>query len=200
MSRSADARPSASVPAPCCSIPHSSGLAQSLSAGTIYVMTTTGPVPDRARHLAQANVARQRAPLDSPEMGEFAAALDPVYRIAEHSPGFVWRLRSGERHGTTVLWDDGVPILVNLSVWESYEALHAFVYRSPHGAYVRHRARWFEPVAQPSTVLWWVAAGEQPTVEQALRRLRYLRAHGPSPQAFTLLRRYEADGRPSRRR
>jgi hypothetical protein len=32
--------------------------------------------------------------------------------------------------------------------------LHAYVYRSPHGAYLRRRARWFEPVAQPSTVLW----------------------------------------------
>jgi hypothetical protein len=47
---------------------------------------------ERPRHLAQANVARQRAPLSSPLMGEFALALDPVYRIAEGSPGFVWRL------------------------------------------------------------------------------------------------------------
>jgi hypothetical protein len=151
------------------------------------------------RQLAQANVARHRAPLDAPEMGEFAAALDPVYRIAEQHPGFVWRLVSGERHGATVL-EDGVPLTVNLSVWASYAALHAFVYRSPHGAYVRRRARWFEPVAQPSTVLWWVEAGERPTVEAALRRLRYLRAHGPSPQGFTLLRRFGPDGRPERRR
>jgi hypothetical protein len=164
------------------------------------MMTTTHAVPDPARHLAQANVARQRAALGSPEMGEFVAALDPVYRIAERSPGFVWRLRSGEAHGATVLWDGGFPIVVNLSVWESYEALHAFVYRSPHGAYVRRRSRWFVPVVQPSTVLWWVGADEQPTVDQALRRLRHLRAHGPSPQAFTLRRRFDPDGRASRRR
>ena len=154
---------------------------------------------DRPRHLAQANVARQRAPRDSPVMGEFALALDPVYRLAEGSPGFVWRLVSGQRHGVAVV-EDGVPLTVNLSVWESYVALHAFVYRSPHGGYVRRRDRWFEPVAQPSTVLWWVEAGERPTVEAALRRLRYLRAHGPSPQAFTLLRRFGPDGRPEGRR
>jgi hypothetical protein len=77
---------------------------------------------------------------------------------------------------------------------------NVFVYRSPHGAYVRRRSRWFVPVEQPSTVLWWVSAGEQPTVDQALRRLRHLRAHGPSPQAFTLRRRFDPDGRPSRRR
>ena len=34
-------------------------------------------------------------------------------------------------HGATVLEDGSSPMIVNLSVWESYEALHAFVYRSP---------------------------------------------------------------------
>jgi hypothetical protein len=152
------------------------------------------------RHLAQTNVARQRGPLDSPLMRGFVVALDPVNRIAERSPGFVWRLRSSESHGATTLRDGPAPIIVNLSVWESYEALHAYVYRSPHGAYLRRRARWFEPVAQPSTVLWWVEAGERPTVDEALRRLRHLRAHGPSPQAFTPRRRFGPDGRPVRRR
>jgi hypothetical protein len=38
-------------------------------------------------------------------MGEFALALDPVYRVAEQSPGFVWRLASGERHGVAVVED-----------------------------------------------------------------------------------------------
>jgi hypothetical protein len=154
----------------------------------------------RTRHLAQANVARQRAPLDAPEMAGFVVALDPVNRLAEASPGFVWRLRSSEAHGATVLEDGSSPMIVNLSVWESYEALHAFVYRSPHGGYLRRRAHWFLPGRQPSTVLWWVEAGERPEVDEALRRLRYLRAHGPSPQAFTLRRRFEPDGRPAARR
>ena len=154
---------------------------------------------ERVWHLAQANVARPRAPLDAPVMAEFVVALDAVNRIAEHSPGFVWRLRSSESHGATTLPDGSHQLMVNLSMWESYEALHAFVYRSPHGAYVRRRARWFEPIRQPSTALWWVEAGQRPTVEEALRRLRYLRAHGPSPRAFTLRRRFDPDGRPSRR-
>jgi len=151
------------------------------------------------RHLAQANIARQRGPLDSPVMRGFVVALDPVNRIAERSPGFVWRLGSSQSHGATTLRDGSFPVIVNLSVWASYEALHAFVYRSPHGAYLRRRARWFEPSPQPSTVLWWVEAGQRPTVEEALRRLRHLRAHEPSPQAFTLRRRFEPDGRPTRR-
>jgi hypothetical protein len=117
--------------------------------------------------------------------------LDAVNRIAEHSLGFVWRWRSSESHGATMLRDGSHQLLVNLSVWESYEALHAFVYRSPHGADVRRRARWFEPVRQPSTVLWWIEAGQRPTVDEAPRRLCYLQAHGPSPQAFTLRRRFD---------
>jgi hypothetical protein len=68
-------------------------------------------------------------------------------------------------------------------------------YRSAHGRYVRGRARWFEPVRQPSTVLWWIEASKRPTVDEALRRLRYLQAHGPSPGAFTPRRRFEPDGR-----
>jgi hypothetical protein len=95
----------------------------------------------QTRHLAQGNVARQRAPLSAAEMAGFVVALDPVNRIAEASPGFVWRLRSSEAHGATVLEDAASPGIVNLSVWESYEALHAFVYRSPHGGHLRRRAR-----------------------------------------------------------
>src|SRR3954453_9570670 len=107
-------------------------------------------------------------------MAGFVAALGPVNELADSSPGFVWRLPSTESHGATTAEDDGSPLVLNLSVWESYEALHAFVYRSPHGGYVRHRARWFTPVVQPSTALWWVPSGSRPTADEALRRLRHL--------------------------
>ena len=48
--------------------------------------------------LAQVNVARMRAGLDSAEMHDFVAAVDPVYRLADASPGLVWRLRSRDGH------------------------------------------------------------------------------------------------------
>lgn len=151
------------------------------------------------RLLAQANVALPRAAWDSPAMSEFVAAVGRVNRAADHSAGFVWRLRSSEAHGTTVDWDGSQGAVVNLSVWESYEALHAFVYRSGHGGFVRRRERWFKPARQPSTVLWWIDPMDLPTVDDAMRRLRFLHAHGPSPSAFTLRRRFEPDGRPTRR-
>jgi hypothetical protein len=41
-------------------------------------------------------------------------------------------------------------------------------------------------------VLWWVAAGHRPTIEEAVARLDDLRANGPSPSAFTFRERYAA--------
>ena len=148
----------------------------------------------RGSHLAQVNVARPRAALGSAAMAEFVAALGPVNELAEASAGFVWRLPSEQSHGATVVEHEGAPLVLNLSLWESYDALHAFVYRGPHGAYVRRRSRWFVPVPPPSTALWWAPEGTRPAADQALRRLQLLRVYGPSPQAFTLRRRFDAQG------
>lgn len=147
--------------------------------------------------LAQANAARLRAPLDDPSMREFLAALDPINRLAGSSPGFVWRLATDDCHGVCVITEDGGPAFLNVSVWQDYESLHAFVYRSRHGRYVRSRARWFVTTRQPSTVLWWTSpTGPPPTVDDATRRLRHLREHGPSPRAFSLRHRFTPAGTP----
>jgi hypothetical protein len=156
-----------------------------------------------ARHqLAQVNVARLRAPLDAPEQQEFVAALTVVNQVADTAPGFVWRHPAGFGHltGAELLGDEMV--IINLSVWESYQDLHNFTYRSRHGHYLRRRATWFAPVPSPTTALWWVPAGQPPTPLEAVTRLNYLRRYGPSPKAFTVRRRYDANGRieaPSRR-
>lgn len=143
--------------------------------------------------LAEVNVARLRADLDSPMLAGFVAAVDGINLLAEASGGFVWRLRAA--HGAVSTIEGDPRLVVNLSVWESYEALHAFVYRSRHGGLVRRRADWFEPVPQPSTALWWIPMGTEPEVPEAQRRLDYLRTWGPSPRAFTLRRRFGPDGR-----
>ena len=148
----------------------------------------------RVSQLAQVNVARLRAPLDDPIMKDFVAAVTRVHHLAETSPGFVWRLNTEHGHGLCVTADDGAAAFLNLSVWQDYEQLHAFTYRSAHGQFVRHRSRWFEPTRSPSTALWWVPSGAPPTAAEAARRLAYLRAHGPSPRAFSLRRRFTPSG------
>ena len=89
-------------------------------------------------------------------------------------------------------------MIINLSVWHSYEHLHAYVYRSAHGAFVRRRYEWFERIQTPATALWWVAAGHEPDPAEALARLRHLRASGPSPRAFTVRSRFTPEGRRAR--
>lgn len=142
-------------------------------------------------HLAQVNVSRFRVLPGSPAMREFVSAVDAVNALADRSAGFVWRLPSPDAHGA----GEGL-LFVNVSVWESYEALHAFVYRSAHATFVRRRARWFERTDGPGTALWWAPAGHRPGVPEAVDRLAYLRAHGPSPMAFSVRRRFDPGGRP----
>ncbi len=136
-------------------------------------------------HLAQANVARLLAPLDSSQLADFVAALEPINALADRSPGFVWRLQTDEGDATSIRAFDDDMLIVNMSVWESAEALADFTYRSGHLAVMRRRRAWFETMAEAHLVLWWVPAGHVPDVEEAKQRLQLLRRTGPSPDAFT---------------
>ena len=141
--------------------------------------------------LAQVNIGRLRASLDSPALAGFMAALDPVNAVADTAPGFVWRLQTEEGNATAVrafVWEagDSAGVIMNMSVWESVEALAAFVYSDSHRQVLRRRREWFQPMAQAYTALWWIPRGTVPTVADAEAKVRHLRAHGPTPEAFTL--------------
>jgi hypothetical protein len=135
-------------------------------------------------HLAQVNIALPRAPVDAPLMADFMAALEPINAIADRSPGFVWRLQTEAGNATALrIFDDR--LMVNLSTWETIDALADFVYRSAHLEVMRKRRAWFYPM-EIYLALWWVPAGHRPSIAEAEARLRHLEAHGPSPDAFTL--------------
>ena len=136
-------------------------------------------------HLAQVNVARPKAPVDMPLLAEFMAGLDPVNARADAADGFVWRLQDDSGNATSVPVFGDASLIVNLSVWESLEALRAFVYGdAEHRAYMRRRREWFERV-DSFLCLWWIPAGHVPAVAEAEQRLEHLRSHGPAPEAFT---------------
>jgi hypothetical protein len=120
------------------------------------------------------------------------AALDPVNALAEASPGYVWRFQTDDGNATAVRPYDDDSILVNMSVWDSVDALAGFVYHSHHTDYLRRRGEWFERMTETITALWWVPAGHLPTIEEGIARLDHLRAHGPSAQAFTFRDRFPA--------
>jgi heme-degrading monooxygenase HmoA len=147
-------------------------------------------------HLAQVNIARMLAPLDHPQMAAFVAALEPVNALADHSPGFVWRLQDEAGDATAFRPFEDPAMMINMSVWESLDALAAFVYRQgEHRAIMRRRTEFF---SRPEVfmALWWVPVGHRPTPAEALQRLEALRRLGPSPTAFTFIRPFPApDGR-----
>lgn len=136
-------------------------------------------------HLAQLNTGRILGPMDSPTMAGFAARLDDINALADNAPGFVWRLQDAGGNATALRPFDDDSLLVNMSVWESLEQLKTFTYQTAHAEVMRGRRQWFEPQTEMYLVLWWIPAGETPTVEQAKERLKYLQAHGETEHAFT---------------
>jgi len=135
-------------------------------------------------HLAQINIGRILGPLDGPIMEGFVRQLDPINALAESSPGFVWRLQDGSGNATDIAYNEDPMIIVNMSVWESVEALQQFVYKSHHIGVFRDRAKWFEKATQAHYALWWVPEGHVPTVAEGRERLEHYRKHGPTPYAF----------------
>jgi hypothetical protein len=144
-------------------------------------------------HLAQVNVSRLIAPIDAPEVADFVAALPPVNARADRAAGFVWRLQTDDGDATAVRAFDDPLVIVNLSVWESIEALEAFAYRDEgHRVVLRRRREWFERHVESHTALWWIPVGTTPTVDEAVARLTHLRVHGPTERAFTFRDRFSA--------
>jgi len=143
-----------------------------------------------AYQVAQLNVGRAVAPLDDAVMADFMHWLDAINALAERSPGFVWRLQGDSGNNTDLKVSDDPQFIVNLSVWESIDALHSFTYRSDHRTVFRRRHEWFERLGRPTLVLWWQPAGSVPSVEEALARLDRLTTLGPTPEAFTFVERF----------
>lgn len=136
-------------------------------------------------HLAQVNIGRMKAQLEDPVMSGFVARLDEINALADHSPGFVWRLQTPQGNATYLRPYDDDRILFNMSVWESVDALRHYVYKSAHAELIRSRQEWFEKFVGVYVGLWWVPLGHRPSVDEAKKRLAYLDKYGPTEFAFT---------------
>ncbi|MCM0148780.1 DUF3291 domain-containing protein [Photobacterium galatheae] len=140
--------------------------------------------------LAQLNIALSKYPMDAPEIKDFVDNLEPVNAIADQSDGFVWRLQDDSGDATSINAFDDPNMLVNLSVWDSVDALKNFMFRTHHRDIMRRKSEWFYRSAEDTYVLWWIADGHIPSIEEAKERLDYLRNHGDSPYAFTFKSNY----------
>ena len=143
-------------------------------------------------HLAQLNIAKMKFAIDDPGMAGFVARLDDINALADAAPGFVWRLQIEDGDATGVDYF-GADALVNMSVWEDRDSLHNYIYRSAHSEVMALRKQWFERMTEAYSVLWWIAEGHIPTLDEASERLECLRLQGPGPSAFTFKQVFAAE-------
>ena len=151
--------------------------------------------PD-GHHLAELNIGRLIAPTDDPRVADFMDNLDRINGLGKRMPGFVW-IMEGEGAGNTDHKIAGdAQLIPNLTVWEDYASLRAFVFETLHKRFMERRAEWFEVLRQEHFVMWWVPVGHRPSMTEALQRLDMLRERGASEDAFdwAYLEKMQAEG------
>ncbi|MBB1489426.1 DUF3291 domain-containing protein [Oceanospirillum sediminis] len=142
--------------------------------------------------LAQINIARAVAGLESEQMAGFVARLDEINALADQAPGFVWRLQSEAGDATSFRVFDDPLILANMSVWQDIGSLKDYVYKSLHVELIRDRDAWFKKMTKAHQALWWIPKGHIPSLEEGKEKLEYLAQHGPGPSVFTFARAFPA--------
>jgi hypothetical protein len=136
-------------------------------------------------HLAQVNISKLLAPIDSPLLADFVSQLDEINALAEQSKGFVWRLK-GENENATALrvFEDNM-IIINMSVWKTIDDLREFAFKSAHTLVMKERNKWFEKPKEAALALWWIPENHIPTPQEAKERLASINNNGSTSFAFT---------------
>ncbi len=140
--------------------------------------------------IAQINIAKAVDDMDSETMTGFVSRLEEINALADKADGFVWRLQTEDGDSTAIRVFDDPSLIINITVWESIEALKSFVYRTVHVELIQDREAWFKKMANAHQTLWWVPAGHIPTVEEAKQKLEFFKQHGSTPEAFTFGKPY----------
>ena len=115
---------------------------------------------DVSYELADANIARLVAPLDSSTLEGFVAALVPVNAAADGADGFRWRLQTDSGDATAIRafeWPRSVTahvVIVDLSAWADVESLADVRLRDCHRRRCSSNAgTWFERAIDAHDVL-----------------------------------------------
>jgi len=149
-----------------------------------------------SKHLAQYNIIRLKEELSSPIIKEFRDFLAPVNLLAEESNGFIWRLKDENGESATDLetpYNDKL-IFVNMSVWENYDSLNEYTYKTVHSYFLKNRKKWSNEIEGHKAVMWYIDKGHIPTISEAKERLDLLNQNGPNPKAFSMSEIYDESG------
>lgn len=141
-------------------------------------------------HIAQVNVGRMPGGRGDAQVAGFYAELDRINALADVSPGFVWRLVGEGRDAIDLRPTPDPLFLINMSVCTDADALFNYVYRIAHVGVMAGRREWFARMDAAHQALWWVEAGDLPTVSGALSKLWLLDNFGSSEQALTFKARF----------
>lgn len=152
--------------------------------------STLSSAPTITYYIAQFNIAHPIALLDSIKMKEFMNALSKINALAEASPGFVWRMTSGDANtddNTNCRIHEDPTAITTMSIWKDFQSLHDYVYKSAHSQYMSKRHLWFKKHSSdtPYQVLWYIPHGHVPTLEEGYSKLQLLHHIGSSEEAFS---------------
>ncbi|MEZ2414772.1 DUF3291 domain-containing protein [Muriicola sp. E247] len=142
-------------------------------------------------YFAQVNIAKARYPLEDPKMADFVNNTTRINVIAEKSPGFIWRwVEEPDSDAAEVFGDPA--LVVNMSIWESREALMEFTYHSPHVEIYKRKNEWFEKLNSAHMVCFYTKEKEI-TLQEAKRHLDHLNKMGETPLAFSFRSSFSAN-------
>lgn len=139
------------------------------------------------RNIAELNIGRLVAPTDDARVAEFMNALDRINGMGKRMPGFVWMMEGSGDPGTGNTENnigEDPQFVANLTVWADVASLEAFAFGTVHRQFYERRQDWFEVMGQMHFVMWPVADGHRPTLEEGLSRLDARRRDGDGPAAF----------------
>lgn len=134
--------------------------------------------------IAQMNWGQLRFPLSDRRMAEFERSLEPVYRLAEEHPGFIWRVPDEQAAEQLQALNFDEKISATVSVWKSVDALKDYTFNSLHGEYLKRSDEWFDPVDGPQLVIWTVEPSSRPGFAEAFDRLEALKNFGPTQDTY----------------
>ena len=145
-------------------------------------------------HLAQVNVARAKAEMNTETMQGFMDQLDAMNRLADTADGFIWRMVGTGGDYTSIRPFDDPLVIMNVSLWRDVESLKHYVYKTTHMNIVRARHAWFDKMPDIQQALWWIPSGQLPTALEAREKLELLRRIGATQEAFTFAQPFLAPG------
>ena len=129
--------------------------------------------------------------INDPIMKDFVDNLDRVNSPAENSEGFVWRLKDESNNATHLNPYGDEQVIVNISVWETSQALEKFVYKTFHTDFLKRRKEWFQAYGKVYTAMWWIESGQFPTIQEAIEKLNFHQKNGPTQNVFDFRNRFE---------